>query len=359
MSAILYYIIPFAIVLGILITFHELGHFIVAKLFKVKVLKFSLGFGPKVIGKRVGETEYIISAFPLGGYVKMLGEDSDEEVTLEDENRSFSAQPPLRRIAIAAAGPAFNFILAFFLFLGVYSISGYPSMTAEIGQVRLNSPADKAKIIKGDIVEYIVGNKINEWLDIKKFVVKNPDGGLEVVINRNGKKIAVIVHPEEEIVKNIFGEDIKSALIGIVASGEISQLKLNPFQAIGKAGEKTWEITSLTVLTIVKLFQGVVPLKTLGGPIMIGQLTGDIARENLGYLFPFMALISINLAILNLLPIPVLDGGMILFFLIEILIKKPISIRKRELAQKVGFFLLILLMAIVFYNDLIRIVTNH
>jgi regulator of sigma E protease len=359
MSAILYYIIPFAIVLGILITFHEFGHFIVAKLFKVKVLKFSLGFGPKVIGKRVGETEYIISAFPLGGYVKMLGEDSDEEVTLEDENRSFSSQPPLRRIAIAAAGPAFNFILAFFLFLGVYSISGYPSMTAEIGQVRLNSPADKAKIIKGDIVEYIEGNKINEWLDIKKFVVKNPDGGLEVVINRNGKKIAVIVHPEEEIVKNIFGEDIKSALIGIVASGEISQLKLNPFQAIGKAGEKTWEITSLTVLTIVKLFQGVVPLKTLGGPIMIGQLTGDIARENLGYLFPFMALISINLAILNLLPIPVLDGGMILFFLIEILIKKPISIRKRELAQKVGFFLLILLMAIVFYNDLIRIVTNH
>ena len=172
MSAILYYIIPFAIVLGILITFHEFGHFIVAKLFKVKVLKFSLGFGPKVIGKRVGETEYIISAFPLGGYVKMLGEDSDEEVTLEDENRSFSAQPPLRRIAIAAAGPVFNFILAFFLFLGVYSISGYPSMTAEIGQVRLNSPADKAKIIKGDIVEYIEGNKINEWLDIKKFVVK-------------------------------------------------------------------------------------------------------------------------------------------------------------------------------------------
>lgn len=359
MSAILYYIIPFAIVLGILITFHEFGHFIVAKLFNVKVLKFSLGFGPKVIGKRVGETEYIISAFPLGGYVKMLGEDNDEEVTLEDESRSFSAQPPLRRIAIAAAGPAFNFILAFFLFLGVYSISGYPAMTAEIGQVRSNSPADKAKIIKGDIVEYIEGNKINEWFDIKKFVVKNPDRGLEVVINRNGKKIAVIVHPEEEIVKNIFGEDIKSALIGIVASGEISQLKLNPFQAIGKAGEKTWEITSLTVLTIVKLFQGVVPLKTLGGPIMIGQLTGDIARENLGYLFPFMALISINLAILNLLPIPVLDGGMILFFLIEILIKKPISIRKRELAQKVGFFLLILLMAIVFYNDLIRIVTNH
>jgi regulator of sigma E protease len=359
MSTVLYYIIPFAIVLGVLITFHEFGHFIIAKLFKVKVLKFSLGFGPKVIGKKLGETEYIISAFPLGGYVKMLGEDNDDNITLEEEGRSFSAQSPLKRIAIAAAGPTFNFILAFLLFLGIYSISGYSAMTAEIGQVRVNSPADKAKIIKGDIIEYIERNKINEWMDIKKFVENNAGKDLDVVINRGGKRIKVTVYPEEETVKNIFGEDIKSALIGIVASGTISKYQLNPFQATVKATEKTWEITSLTVITIVKLFQGVVPLETLGGPIMIGQLTGDIARENLGYLFPFMALISINLAILNLLPVPVLDGGMIVFFLIEMVIKKPISLKKRELAQKVGFFLLILLMVIVFYNDIIRLLTNH
>ncbi len=359
MSTVLYYIIPFAIVLGVLITFHEFGHFIIAKLFNVKVLKFSLGFGPKVIGKKLGETEYIISAFPLGGYVKMLGEDNDDDITLEEEGRSFSAQSPLKRIAIAAAGPTFNFILAFLLFLGIYSISGYTAMTAEIGQVRVNSPADKAKIMKGDTIEYIEGNKINEWMDIKKFVENNAGNDLDVVINRGGKRIKVTVCPEEEVVKNIFGEDIKSALIGIVASGNISKYKLNPFQALVKATEKTWEITSLTVITIIKLFQGVVPLETLGGPIMIGQLTGDIARENLGYLFPFMALISINLAILNLLPVPVLDGGMIVFFLIEMVIKKPVSLKKRELAQKIGFFLLILLMVIVFYNDIIRILTNH
>ncbi|MBN1227454.1 MAG: RIP metalloprotease RseP [Deltaproteobacteria bacterium] len=359
MSTVLYYIIPFAIVLGVLITFHEFGHFIIAKLFNVKVLKFSLGFGPKVIGKKLGETEYIISAFPLGGYVKMLGEDNDDDITLEEEGRSFSAQSPLKRIAIAAAGPTFNFILAFLLFLGIYSISGYTAMTAEVGQVRVNSPADKAKIMKGDIIEYVEGNKINEWMDIKKFVENNSGNDLDVVINRGGKRIQVTVCPEEEIVKNIFGEDIKSALIGIVASGNISNYKLNPFQALVKATGKTWEITSLTVITIIKLFQGVVPLETLGGPIMIGQLTGDIARENLGYLFPFMALISINLAILNLLPVPVLDGGMIVFFLIEMVIKKPVSLKKRELAQKVGFFLLILLMAIVFYNDIIRLLTNH
>jgi len=179
-----------------------------------------------------------------------------------------------------------------------------------------------------------------------------------MVIKRGDKRISTIVFPEEETVKNIFGEEIKSALIGIVASGSTKTLKLTAFQAIAEAGKKTWEVTALTVLTIVKLFQGVVPLKTLGGPIMIGQLTGEIARENLSYLFPFMAVISINLAILNLLPVPVLDGGMILFFLIEIVIRKPISIKKREMAQKIGFLVLILLMAIVFYNDLLRIITK-
>ena len=358
MSTVLYYIIPFIVVLGVLIFFHELGHFLIAKLCNVKVLKFSLGFGPRVVGKKIGETEYIISAFPLGGYVKMLGEENDEEIIPEEAHRSFSKQPVVKRIAIAAAGPIFNFLLALILFTGIFLISGYPIMIAEVGQVRPDSPADKARILKGDIIEYIDDNKINKWDDIKKFIEKSPDKGLNMVIIRGDKRIATIVSPKEEIVKNIFGEEIKSALIGIVASGNIKELKLGPLRALKEGGKKTWELTALTVLTVVKLFQGVIPLKTLGGPIMIGQLTGDIARENLSYLLPFMAVISINLAILNLLPVPVLDGGLILLFLIEIVIRKPISIKKREMAQKIGLFLLILLMAIVFYNDLVRIITK-
>jgi len=358
MSTVLYYIIPFIIVLGILIFFHELGHFLIAKLCNVKVLKFSLGFGPKVMGKKMGETEYIISAFPLGGYVKMLGEENNEDIIPEEAHRSFSKQSVVTRIAVAAAGPIFNFLLAFILFSGIFLISGYPIMIPEVGQVRPDSPADKSSILKGDIIEYIDGKKINKWGDIKKFIEKSPHKDLHMVILRGDKRISTIVSPKEEIVKNIFGEDIKSALIGIVASGNIRELKLGPFQALMEGGKKTWELTALTVLTVVKLFQGVIPLKTLGGPIMIGQLTGDIARENLSYLLPFMAVISINLAILNLLPVPVLDGGLILLFLIEIVIRKPLSIKKREMAQKIGFFLLILLMAIVFYNDLVRIITK-
>jgi len=231
-------------------------------------------------------------------------------------------------------------------------------MIPEVGQVRPDSPADKSRILKGDIIEYIDGKKINKWGDIKKFIEKSPHEDLHMVIIRGNKRISTIVSPKEEIVKNIFGEEIKSPLIGIVASGNINELQLGPFQALMEGGKKTWELTALTVLTVVKLFQGVIPLKTLGGPIMIGQLTGDIARENLSYLLPFMAVISINLAILNLLPVPVLDGGLILLFLIEIVIRKPLSIKKREMAQKIGFFLLILLMAVVFYNDLVRIITK-
>ena len=358
MSTVLYYIIPFIVVLGVLIFFHEFGHFLIAKLCNVKVLKFSLGFGPKVMGKKMGETEYVISAFPLGGYVKMLGEENDEQIIPEDAHRSFSKQPVLTRIAIAAAGPMFNFLLAFILFSGIFLISGYPIMIAEVGQVRPDSPADKSGILKGDIIEYIDGKKINKWNDIKKFIEKSPNKGLNIEIIRGDKRISTMVSPKEEIVKNIFGEEIKSALIGIVASGNIKELKLGPLRALKEGGKKTWELTALTVLTVVKLFQGVIPLKTLGGPIMIGQLTGEIAKQNLSYLLPFMAVISINLAILNLLPVPVLDGGMILLCLIEIIIRKPISIKKREMAQKIGLFLLILLMAIVFYNDLVRIITK-
>jgi regulator of sigma E protease len=358
MTTILYYIIPFVVVLGVLIFFHELGHFLLAKLSNVKVLKFSLGFGPKVIGKTVGETEYVISAFPLGGYVKLLGENDDEEVTPKEAPRSFSRQPAHTRIAIAAAGPIFNFLLAFLLFFGIYFISGFPMITPEVGQVRPSSPADKAGIQKGDIIEYIEGTKIEQWSDIRKFVEKNPDKGLEIIVLREGKRFSTTVFPKEEIVKNIFDEEIKSALIGIVTSGQIKQKSVGLFEALKEGALKTWEITYLTLLVIVKLFQGVVPLKTVGGPIMIGQLAGEIARENFSYLIPFMAVISVNLAILNLLPVPVLDGGMILFLLIEIITRKPLSMRKRELAQKIGFFVLILLMAFVFYNDLLRIITK-
>ena len=357
MEVFLYYVVPFILVLGILIFFHELGHFLVAKYFNVKVLKFSLGFGNKLLGKKIGETEYLISSVPLGGYVKLLGEGSDEEqeISPEDEPRAFNNQHVLKRIAIVSAGPAFNLLLALVIFSLFYLIAGYQVMTAEIGQVTENSPASRAGIQKGDTIVAISGNQINSWDEIKAIVQKSSGTPLDVLVRRGDKTIALTVVPEISTTKNIFGEEVKTPLIGVVAAGKFKTIELGPADAIVQGLEKTWNVTKLTCLTIVKLFERVVPIKTLGGPILIGQMTGQLAKENLVYLFPFMAVISVNLGILNLLPVPILDGGLILFLLIELVLGRPISIKKRDLAQKVGLILLILLMMVVMYNDITRI----
>ncbi|MBW1766781.1 MAG: RIP metalloprotease RseP [Deltaproteobacteria bacterium] len=352
-----YYVFPFIVVLGILIFFHELGHFLMAKYFGVKVLKFSLGFGYKLAGKKIGDTEYLISTIPFGGYVKMLGENDDDNETLPpyEAERAFNNQHVLKRIAIVAAGPIFNLILALFLFSGLYLVSGNHVMTTEIGQVRPESPAYKAGLKKGDVILSVQGKMLESWSEIKKQVQDQAGNPLVITVQRADQTLSLTVIPEESVVKNIFGEEVKSALIGIVASGQFKKLEMGPLQSIKEGFRKTWEVIHLTCLTIVKLFQGVVPIKTLGGPILIGQMTGQLAKESFIYLIPFMAVISINLGILNLLPIPILDGGVIIFLLIELFVGKPIGLRKRDMAQKVGLFLLIFLMAVVFYNDILRL----
>jgi regulator of sigma E protease len=357
MTFLLYYIIPFVIVLGILIFFHELGHFILAKAFGVKVLKFSLGFGYKLVGKKWGETEYLISTVPLGGYVKLLGEDEEEseELSPEEARRAFNHQHVLKRIAIVAAGPVFNLFLALFLFWGLFVISGNYVMTTEVGQVREGSPAQKAGILKGDMIVSVHGVATGSWQDIKSLVKDSAGREVTLTVQREGRLLSVTVVPEESVEKNLFGEDVRSALIGIVAAGNYKKVEMGLWEACREGFRRTWEITALTLLTIVKLFQGVVSIKTLGGPIMIGQLTGQVAQESISYLVPLLAVISINLGILNLLPVPILDGGVILFLLMELAIGKPISIRKRDMAQKLGIFVLAALIVVVTINDLSRI----
>ena len=354
----IYYILPFVVVLGTLIFFHELGHFLLAKSFGVKVLKFSLGFGPKLVGKKVGDTEYVVSALPLGGYVKMLGEngqDEDEELSPEDEGRSFSHQHVLKRIAIVGAGPMFNLFLALFIFCGYYLVAGQQIMIPEIGQVRSDSPAARAGLEKGDIVRAIDGKPIEDWMEIKDIVKENEGKALRITVDRSGQPLTLTVVPESAMVENIFGQKVKSPLIGIVAEGKFKFISLTPPEAVAEGFGKTWEVIKMTFVTIVKLFERVIPIKTLGGPIMIGEMTGELAQESFSYLIPFMAVISINLGILNLLPIPILDGGFMFFLFIELLIGRPLSLRKREWAQKVGLVVLITLMFVVMYNDITRV----
>ena len=354
----IYYVLPFLVVLGILIFFHELGHFLVAKYFGIKVLKFSLGFGPKLLGKKVGETEYLISAIPLGGYVKMLGEsDEDEEDAIppEDAAKSFSNKPVIQRIAVVAAGPIFNLLLALLIFCVSYAVTGIQVMTTEIGQVRQGSPADKAGLKKGDRILAINDIDTDTWPQLKEIVHDNRGEPLKITVKRKESFLRITVIPEMDVVKNIFGEEIKTPLLGVVSAGTFKEVDLPLLGAFREGFLKTWEITKLTCLTVVKLFQGIVPIKTLGGPILIGQMTGQLAEENWTYLIPFTAVISVNLGILNLLPVPILDGGFIIFLLIELIMGRPLNVKNREFAQKLGIGLLVLLMMVVIYNDITRI----
>jgi len=357
MSFISYYLLPFLVILGILIFFHELGHFLVAKYFGVRVLKFSLGFGKKVAGKKIGDTEYLISMIPLGGYVKMLGETDDDSqpLTPEEEKKSFSNQHVLKRMTIVAAGPAFNLLLALIIFSLFYVGVGKQVMRPEIGQVREHSPAETAGLKKGDFIVAVDGKEVESWEELKDAVHDRAGKPVILTIKRDQQLLTFTVIPEETFSRNIFGEKIKTALIGIVASGKFKTITLTTANAILEAGKKTWEIIWLTCLTVVKLFERVIPIKTIGGPILIGQMTGQLAQESFLYLIPFMAVISVNLGILNLLPVPVLDGGLLVFLLVELIIGKPLSLKKRDLAQKVGLFLLIMLMVVVLFNDVTRL----
>jgi len=354
----LYYIIPFLVVLGVLIFFHELGHFLSAKYFGVKVLKFSLGFGPKLVGKKIGETEYLISALPLGGYVKMLGEDADEEeetLPPEDAERSFSHIHVLKRIAIVAAGPIFNLLLALLIFCTFYAVAGIHIMTPEIGGVREDSPAARAGFQKGDIIVSVGPRETGDWNEIKAFIQKNNGAPVDITVKRGSEYLTLTVAPEISVTKNIFGEETRTPLIGIVSAGKFKKITPGPLEAVKEGFKKTWEIIELTCLTVVKLIQRVIPIETVGGPILIGQMTGQLAQENWAYLIPFTAVISINLGILNLFPVPVLDGGFIILLLIELIIGRPLHIKKREILQKMGIFLLVLFMVFVVYNDIKRL----
>jgi len=343
------------IVLGVLIFFHELGHFLVARLLGVGVERFSLGFGPKLVGKKIGITEYRISAIPLGGYVKMVGESPDSELDPSDIPISFTHKHVLKRILIVAAGPLFNILLALIIFFGIFQISGLLILKPGIGDVNEGSPAYMAGLKKDDLVVSIDGVDISSWEDMANAIMASKGKTLAISVLRGDTVLTKNVTPEVKKFKNIFNEDVDRYVIGITASGEIFKKDLNFFQAFSESINQTYQITALTIKGVVKLFQGTVSPKTLGGPIMIAQMAGQQAKEGVVNLIFFIALISINLAILNFLPIPVLDGGHLLFFFIEAIKGSPVSVKVREISQQAGIFVLILLMIYVFYNDIARV----
>ncbi|MBN1364848.1 MAG: RIP metalloprotease RseP [Syntrophaceae bacterium] len=347
-------LISFIVLLGILIFVHELGHFLAARMAGVGVLKFSLGFGPKIFGKKIGKTEYVISWIPLGGFVKLLGESGNEELSPEDEKMSFCKQSVWKRMLIVLAGPGFNFLLAIVIFVIVLTY-GLPSLTSEVGEVRLDSPAFEAGMLKGDKIVSMNGEKIEFWEDIRLIIAESKEKQIEVIVDRVGKEKLFLIKPKLSKTKNIFGEEVSAYLIGISPAEKTAIERRNVWDAILSSIYKTWEISKLTVISVVKIFEGVISPKTLGGPIFIAQVAGAQVKEGIIPFILFMAILSINLGVINLFPIPVLDGGHIFFYIIEIVIRRELNIKVREISQQVGFVLLLMLMLFVIFIDIERL----
>jgi regulator of sigma E protease len=347
-------IISVVVLLGVLIFVHEFGHFLMAKWAGVGVMKFSLGFGPRVIGKKIGETEYLLSLIPLGGYVKLLGESPGEELSAEEEKKSFLQQAVWKRIGIVAAGPGFNLLLAILIFT-VVNMIGLPVLTAEIGNLQPDSAALSAGIKSGDKIVDVDGSAVTKWDELSEKINQSKGKPLLITVHRDSQSLSLTVIPKLMKTTNHFGETVEAYKIGVSPLPRTVIERQNPLSAFDRGLRQTWMISKLTVISIVKMFQGVVSPKSLGGPILIAQIAGAQVREGIVPFILFMAMLSINLAILNLLPIPVLDGGHLLFYLLEVATGREVNLHWREKAQQVGFVLLILLMVFVFMLDIERL----
>lgn len=420
-------LVYFLVVIGILVFVHEFGHFIMAKRAGVRVEKFSLGMGPKLFGYKKGDTEYVLSALPLGGYVKMAGENPDEEPTGSPDE--FQSKTVWQRAKIAFTGPLTNIVLAFIVMPFVFMVGTYTLGPAKVGFVEKGSPAERQGFMVGDIIEKINRRNITDWEKAEMLIAVNPDTDLTVVIDRNGEKKTLTLRPRLDLEQKIGTSGLYPdfpAEVGRLRPGypaEKSDLKVNdkiiavdgnpvyywnqfssavrksngkkltltvergekhmqvsvtPVEDNGKyvigiepvvrmifkkygfveslrlGFDKTIEFIDLTFITLKKLLTFNLSIKTLGGPVLIAQMSGKAAAAGLSSFLSFLAMISISLGILNLLPIPVLDGGLILFLIIEAIRKKPLTRKTMEVAQSIGAAALITLIAVVSYNDVMR-----
>lgn len=353
------------LVLGVLILVHELGHYWAAKAVDIEVSRFSIGFGPKLVGFQRGETEYVLSALPLGGYVKMEGMADEEAYAAleggssdgpprEPSPRDFDAKPLWARTIVIIAGVAMNTLFAFVAFTAIARTQGV--MVAAIGEVVPGTPAEAAGFQAGDEVIAVEGDSVRDRRDVIAAIRQSPNEPIRLTVRRGERSVPIVVTPADTTVYDDLARDsIQIGLIGVAFSSTGANRPMELLPAIGEGAYRTWFWATSIGDFLRQLFVGEVPAGDLGGPIMIGQLSGQSARMGFWPLLNFMAILSVNLAVLNLLPIPVLDGGHLLFLGVEAVRGKAMSLRGRLRLTQLGFLIVLGLMVWAFSADIIRL----
>lgn len=359
-SGLITYVIPFLIVLTVLVFVHELGHYWVARRCGVRVEVFSIGFGPELYGwSDRRKTRWRFSAVPIGGYVKMFGEipafDRQGE-SEEDRSVSFYAKSLWRRAAIVFAGPAANFVFAIVVLAGLFSTIGEPFTPSDIGEVLPNSAAERAGLEPGDLIVAIDGEPIERFEQIQRIVQFSAGRRLAITVERNGSRVTVVAVPDATEVTDRFGNTQTIGRLGVSRTGrDMKLIRHDPATAVWRAGSETVALSGAIFDTLWQIISGQRATKEIGGPIRIAQMSGDVAQEGLISAIMFAALLSIHLGIINLFPIPMLDGGHLLFYGVEALLGRPIGERAQEYGFRLGIALVLGLMVFATWNDLVQL----
>jgi regulator of sigma E protease len=367
-SGVIGILIPFLFVLTLVVFFHELGHFLIARWAGVRVLVFSIGFGPELFGfnDRHG-TRWKVSAIPLGGYVKFFGDDNAASVpdqaalaamSEEERKHSFVHQKVGPRAAIVVAGPLANFLLAIVIFAGLFMIFGKPSTSPRVDAVQPGSAAAAAGFQPGDLVLTINGRPIDSFPDMQQIVSTSAGETLVFEVDRGGARVTLKAVPALKEIKDRFGNVIRQGQLGITRSptpGDTHFQPVGPLKAVELGVQRTWFVVERTLSYIGGVVAGREAADQLGGPIRIAQVSGQVATEGLASLFSLAAVLSVSIGLLNLFPVPLLDGGHLLFYAIEAVRGKPLSERAQEVGFRIGLAIVVMLMIFATYNDILHL----
>ncbi|WP_374251254.1 RIP metalloprotease RseP [Xanthobacter sp.] len=367
-STLLGYVIPFLFVLTLVVFFHELGHFWVARRAGVRVVTFSLGFGPEIVGfnDRHG-TRWRIAAVPLGGYVRFFGDEDAastpdaarlSQMTAAERNESFFYKPVAWRAAIVAAGPVANFLLAIAIFAIVFRVFGKQVTAPRVDQINPGSAAEMAGFKPGDLVLEIDGAKVDSFSDMQRIVGSHAGQPLAFTVERGDRQVTLTATPELKEVKDPFGNSHRTGLLGIsrsLAAGDVTTQRFGPVEAIGMGVQETWFVVARTFDYLGGLVAGRESADQLGGPIRIAQVSGQVATFGIGALLSLAAVLSVSIGLLNLFPIPLLDGGHLLFYAFEAIRGRPLSARTQDIGFRIGLALVLMLMIFATWNDVLHI----